>query len=70
MDTLEDPGLKPSSGDGRQQQRQLSKQRNFIGEEKGGQNRGELAVTDFLSFQSCSFHQQVESGLEERMPGV
>lgn len=41
MDTLEDPGLKPSSGDRRQQQRQLSKQRNFMGEEKGGQKKGD-----------------------------
>lgn len=35
MDTLEDPGLQPSSGDRGQQQRQLSKQ-TLDGEEEGG----------------------------------
>lgn len=70
MDTSEDPGLKPNSGDRRQQQRQLSKQRHFMGEVKGRQ-KDERAACYWLSIPPVLFlHQQMESGLEERMPRV
>jgi hypothetical protein len=39
-DTLEDPGFKPSSGDKRQQQRQLSKQSHLMGGGKKRATRG------------------------------